>query len=119
MSENSIGQEVQLHIGRPASDEYPAAGYANQVQITYTAEDFTLWFGRYSIPALEAPPEDGRIEASVAPVAQITMPLNLMRNFAALIEVQIRQYEASFGQEIPEHPNKPPWLREQEKEQSG
>lgn len=41
------------------------------------------------------------------------MPLNLMRNLVALIEHQIRQYEQAFGP-IPEHPNKPDWLRERE-----
>jgi hypothetical protein len=115
VSEATEGTPVSLHIKRPPSGEYPPPAYANQVQITFTAEDFTLHFGWYSVPALEEPPEDGVIEAAVIPLGRVVMPLNLMRNLVALIERQIAQYERSFGS-IPDHPNKPDWMQEQEKE---
>lgn len=115
MSEAPDGTPVSLHIKRPPSAEYPPPMYANQVQITYTPEDFTLHFSWYSIPALDEPPEDGVIVAPAAPIGRVVIPLNLMRNLVALIERQIAQYERSFGK-IPEHPNKPEWMKEQEKE---
>jgi hypothetical protein len=117
VSENSEGQPVELHISRPESGDYPPPAYANQVQVTYTPEDFTLHFGWYSIPPLDAPPLDGVIEAPVAAIARVVLPLNLARNLAALIEHQARQYEKSFGP-IPEHPNKPDCMKEQEAERN-
>jgi hypothetical protein len=58
-------------------------------------------------------PVDGIFHVPVDPVARIVLPLNLMRNVIALLQLQIESYQASFG-EIPDHPNKPPWLQEAE-----
>lgn len=94
----------------------PPPQYSNYVQVTFTPEDFTIHFGYYGMPPLTEAPEGGIIEAVTEPVARITLPLNLMSNVIAVLQRQLSAYEQSFG-DIPEHPNKPDWMKEDD--QSG
>jgi hypothetical protein len=105
--------EAQLQIRWDPEAALPAPTYANYLQVTYTPEDFTMQLGWYAVPAMNRPPEDGLIDVLVQPIHRVSLPLNLMRNVVALLERQIQAYEDSFGS-ISEHPNKPPWLRQQE-----
>ncbi len=51
-------QEVQLRVVRDNDTPQPAAAYANHLQVTFTPEDFTMYFGFYASPPLtEAPPK--------------------------------------------------------------
>jgi hypothetical protein len=50
------------------------------------------------------------MDVFVTPVARVVLPLNLMRSFIAVLQRQVEAYEQSFGP-IPEHPNKPDWLK--------
>jgi hypothetical protein len=104
---------MQLRLRRDPAVEGPAHVYSNYIQVNFTPEDFTLHFGWYAIPPLPERPESGIIEARVEPVARVVIPLNLMRSFIALLQRQLAGYEESFD-EIPAHPNKPDWLKEQE-----
>lgn len=113
MSEAPDQDQAQLHLFVDPEAPSPPPTYTNYVQGTFTPEDFTLFFGWYAVPALSERPEDGVVNVPVQPVARLTVPLILMRSIIALMERQLAAYETSFG-EIPEHPNKPPWLQEQE-----
>ena len=104
---------VQLQIVPKPDAERPAPGYSNHLRVNFTPEDFTLEFGWYTIPSVDEPPEDGNLRAEIEPVARIVLPLNLMRNVIALLERQLANYERSFGP-IPEHPNRPDWMKESE-----
>jgi Protein of unknown function (DUF3467) len=94
----------------------PEPIYSNFVQGTFTAEDFTIHFSWYAVPAITEPPADGQIVADVKPVARVVVPLNLMKNLIAVLQRQVEGYEQSFGA-IPEHPNKPDWLKQAEAEE--
>jgi hypothetical protein len=113
VSEPQSQDEVtQLRIVPDPNAVAPAPVYSNNIQGTFTPEDFTLHFGWYAIPALIEPPKPGQpIDALVKPVVRVVIPLNLMRSLIALLQRQLAAYEQSFG-EISEHPNKPDWLKE-------
>jgi Protein of unknown function (DUF3467) len=105
---------TQLHIGRDSDAEQPAPTYANHVQVTFTPEDFTLYFGWYAVPPLLEPPKT-TVEVHVEPMSRVVVPLNLMPSLVALLQRQIEAYEQSFGK-LPEHPNKPAWMVEASEE---
>jgi len=113
VSEAPEPTEAQLHLFVDPEAAPPFTTYSNHLQVTFTPEDFTLHLGWYAVPPISERPPDGVLEVPVQPVARVTLPLNLMRSTIAVLERVLRGYEESFGQ-IPEHPNKPPWLREQE-----
>jgi len=113
MADSGEGVQAELRL---AWDEHAPKGppvYANYVQATFTPEDFTLHLGWYATPALKELPPDNAIEAPIQPVARVILPLNLMKNVIALLQRQVKGYEESFGP-LPDHPNKPPWLQEEE-----
>jgi len=88
--------------------------YANQVNITFTPEDFVLHFGWYAVPALTEPPREGElVDLLVEPMARIVLPLNLVKNVVALLQRQVEAYEQSFAL-MPDHPNKPVWMSEEQ-----
>lgn len=107
------GTPTELRVRRDVASVQPSPIYANQLNITFTPEDFVLHFGWYAVPALSDAPEDGVIEVTVDSVARVVLPLNLVPNVIALLQRQVEAYEQSFGK-IPEHPNKPDWMREEE-----
>lgn len=88
-------------------------GYANNVRVTFTPEDFTLFFGWYSLPPLSERPESGTITSTIQPVIQVTLPLNIMRSVIAVMKRQLEGYETNFGP-IPPHPARPAWMIEEE-----
>jgi Protein of unknown function (DUF3467) len=108
MSENESEHRIGLDLQADELTNAPRA-YANNVRVTFTPEDFTIYFGWYSLPPLDARPEGGEISASVAPVMQVTLPLNLMRSIIAVMQRQLEGYEANFGP-IPTHPARPAWM---------
>ena len=114
MSEHETEQRVGLDL---QADELHSAprGYANNVRVTFTPEDFTIFFGWYSLPPLEDRPESGQITSRVQPVIQVTLPLNIMRSVIAVMQRQVEGYEANFGP-IPAHPARPAWMIETEEE---
>jgi len=113
VSENE-GVQVGLNVQGEDLGTAPRA-YANNVRVTFTPEDFTIYFGWYSIPPLDSPPESGRIDSRVEPIIQITLPLNLMRSMIAVMQRQLDGYESNFG-EIRTHPARPAWMVAEEKE---
>lgn len=114
MSEAATPQgEGQLLIRVDPEAAKPQPIYSNHVLATFTPEDFTLHLGWYAIPALTEPPESGIVDVLVTPVARVVVPLNLMRSLIAVLQRQVESYEANFGP-IPEHPNKPEWLKAEE-----
>jgi len=118
MSEAAEDTKAQLRLVWDPDAPSATPEYANYVQMNFTPEDFTMYFGWYSIPPLREPPPDGVLEVGVRPVAQVTIPLNLMVNLIALLERQAEGYEENFGP-LPEHPNKPDWLKEKEADSTG
>jgi len=114
VSAKAEGKQVQFHIGRRADAQDPEPIYSNFVQASSTPEDFTISFGWYMMPPLAAPPAEGEVvEVPVEPAARIVLPLNIVRNVIALLQQQIIAHEENFSV-IPEHPNKPPWMRKLE-----
>jgi hypothetical protein len=111
------GSEIQIQIGRSEDVVEPAPIYSNFMQATSTPEDLTVHFGWYTIPPVISPPPDNVIQASVTPVARIVLPLNLVRNVIAALQRAAEAHEANFGP-LPEHPNKPDWLKEKEAKES-
>ena len=114
----SAGVDDQVRAGlhiRSIDDPamQPAPIYANNLRATFTPEDFTLHFGWYAIPPLDAAPVGGVVNVDVQPVARVVIPLNLMRSVIAVLQRQVAGYEENFGP-IPEHPNKPAWMSEEE-----
>lgn len=115
MSEQAEPRAAQLQLdASPAPEaEAPAPIYSNFVQANFVPENFTLYFGWYAMPTLDQPPPEGLINVRVQPAARVQIPLNLMRNLIALLQLTLDNYETNFGA-IPEHPNKPVWLKEAE-----
>jgi hypothetical protein len=105
--------QAQLRLVRDPEQPQPAPIYANQMNVTYTPEDFTFHFGWYAIPPLAEPPADGTLTVAVESMARVVLPLNLIPNLVALLQRQISAYEENFGP-LPEHPNRPPWMRGEE-----
>jgi hypothetical protein len=103
-------QPVKLTIV-PAPTAGAPRGYANNLRVTFTAEDFTLFFGCYSTPPMDAPPKSGEIKAQVEPVMNVTIPLNILRSVIAVLQRQLDSYEENFGA-IPAHPSQPSWMVE-------
>jgi hypothetical protein len=114
VSENESEQRVGLDLRTDDLASAPRV-YANNVRVTFTAEDFTIFFGWYSLPPLDARPESGQITSHLHPVMQVTLPLNLMRSVIKVMERQVDGYEANFGP-IPTHPARPAWMVEDEEE---
>ena len=112
-STNPEGTPTTLRLRRDPDAPQPPPIYANQVNVTFTPEDFTIHLGWYAIPALTEEPE-GQIELQVEPVARVVLPLNLVRGVIAVLQKQIEAYEQSFNTTLPEHPNKPPWMLEKQ-----
>jgi hypothetical protein len=110
MSESQAESPTQLRIHAEPSAAPPAPIYSNYVQATFTPEDFTLHLGWYAIPAFTEAPTEAVVDVPVTPVARIVLPLNIMRSLIAVLERQVENYEQSFGP-IPDHPNKPDWLK--------
>jgi hypothetical protein len=73
-----------------------------------------LHLGWYTVPALTEPPTGG-IDVFVTPMARVVLPVNLIRSLIAVLQRQVEAYEQSFGP-IPEHPNKPDWLKAAEED---
>jgi len=107
-------EQVALRI-IPGRMEGVPRGYANNVRVTFTAEDFTLFFGWYALPPLDERPESGEVTVEVQPVMQISLPLNLMRSVIAVMQRQLDSYEQNF-EPIPIHPARPPWMVADEEE---
>ena len=114
MSEDEHGERVRIDLQSGELADAPR-GYANNVRVTFTPEDFTIFFGWYSLPPLEERPESDEIPSRVQPVMQVTLPLNLMRSVIAVMQRQLEGYEANFGL-IPTHPARPPWMLSAEEE---
>ncbi|MGI8887012.1 MAG: DUF3467 domain-containing protein [Gaiellaceae bacterium] len=106
------GERTGLSLDAEGLADAPR-GYANNVRVTFTPEDFTLFFGWYSLPPLEARPESGEIRSTIQPVMQVTLPLNIMRSVIAVMTRQLEGYESNFGP-IPVHPARPAWMIEEE-----
>jgi hypothetical protein len=111
--------EAQLQILWPTDAEarFPPPIYTNYVGASFTPEDFVLSLGWYTPPLRGEVSPDGTLQIEVQPVAKVVLPLNLLRNLIALLQLQLDAYEANFGP-VPEHPNKPAWLQEKEAESS-
>lgn len=109
-TEHDAAMQAQLRLVRNQETPQPAPLYSNQLNVTFTPEDFTFHFGWYAIPALTEPPTDGTLTVAVEPMARVVIPLSLIPNIIALLQRQIAAYEENFGP-LPEHPNKPPWMR--------
>lgn len=118
VADSEVGQQAELRLVWDQDAPQPPHVYANYVQATFTPEDFTLHLGWYTTPALRELPQDATIEARIQPVARVVIPLNLMKNFIPLLQRQVRGYEESFGP-LPDHPNKPSWLQEEEQAVTG
>jgi hypothetical protein len=116
VAEGDAPQPTRLRI-RPGEIASAPRAYANNVRVTFTPEDFTIFFGHYSVPPLDQRTPEGEIETIVQPVIQISIPLNLVRPTIAVMQRQLEAYERSFGQ-VPPNPNPPPWMKEVESVES-
>lgn len=86
-----------------APAEYPPGPYSNFVQVTITPHDFTLHFASYTTPVVTEPPKEP-VRVPVRPLASVTIPLNLVRALIGVLEGQAANWQASFGQPLPDHP---------------
>jgi hypothetical protein len=100
-------------VAAPETGDTPAL-YANHVQVSFTPEDFTLHLGWYTFPPFGEPPETEEVVVPVRPLLKVSLPLNLVRGIAAVLQAQIETYEKGFGHPVPDHPSPPAALVKEE-----
>jgi hypothetical protein len=99
---------IHLQLVFPDSGDADASrAYANHIRVSPAQHDFTMRFGWFAIPVFSAEdPPSGQVDVPVHDVATLTLPLNIVPLLVSLLTEQIRVWEANFGQEFPQLPQR-------------
>jgi hypothetical protein len=95
----------QVRLVNPTDFSEAASYYSNFVQVNISPHEFELYFSRYSMPILMQPPsEPTSVDVTPQPVANIAIPLSLVRALITALETSVQNWETNFGAPLPTEP---------------
>lgn len=95
----------QVRLVNPTDFSAAPSFYSNHVQVNLAPHEFELYFSRYTMPILMAPPtEPTNIDVTPRPAANVTIPLSLVRGLIRALETTAQNWETTFGQSLPVEP---------------
>jgi hypothetical protein len=100
---------VQVRIVAPTDMAGAPSYYSNFVQVGMSPYEFTLHFSRVAMPLISEPPtEPLKLDVIPQPVANISIPLNLVRGVIKALQGQVENWETTFDQSLPTEPSQRP-----------
>jgi hypothetical protein len=95
----------QVRLVNPTDLSEAATYYSNFVQVNIAPHEFEIYFSRYSMPVLmQPPPEPTTVNVTPRPVANIAIPLSLVRGLIKALETSVQNWENNFGVPLPSEP---------------
>lgn len=109
MTNDQVGEGpqpgYQIRLANPTDFSEAATYYSNFVQVNISPHEFEIYFSRYSMPILMQPPaEPTTIDVTPRPVANIAIPLSLVRALIKALETSVHNWETNFGVPLPGEP---------------